>query len=251
MAERFVVRNGIVLPVAGARVIYDPGSVLVEGDRIVAVGPAGEVDARAGGARVVDATGHAVLPGLHNAHLHSGLLRGTAEGKTLRGVARAVGVAATSVYLHFADVESLVLEVARRGFGELRAAQDAAMDAVTGPCERLRAGSLAYCEWGLANPGHYQWMFANPLRISAATWEGLPGQPLFAGLVATVAECLGRPATDPESALTARLLWHLLHGMISLRIAWPFLPWPPIPETVDEAVSRLVAPVSTPSRSRT
>ncbi len=83
MADRFVVRNGIVLPMAGGRVIYDPGSVLVEGDRIVVVGPAGQVDARADGARVVDATGHAVLPGLHNAHLHSGLLRGTAEGKTL------------------------------------------------------------------------------------------------------------------------------------------------------------------------
>ena len=95
---------------------------------------------------------------------------------TLRGVARAVGVAATSVYLHFDDVESLVLEVARRGFDELRAAQDAAMDAVTGPCERLRAGSLAYCDWALANPGHYQWMFTNPLRISASAWDELPGR---------------------------------------------------------------------------
>ncbi len=83
MAERFVLRNGIVLPMAGGRVVHDPGSVLVEGDRIVAVGPVEEVDARAHGARVVDATGHAVLPGLHNAHLHSGLLRGTAEGKAL------------------------------------------------------------------------------------------------------------------------------------------------------------------------
>ena len=161
---------------------------------------------------------------------------------TLRGVARAVGVAATSVYLHFDDVESLVLEVARRGFGELRAAQDAAMDAVTGGCERLRAGSLAYCEWALANPGHYQWMFTNPLRISESTWDALPGRPAFEALVAAVAECLGRTASDPESARTARLLWHLLHGMVSLRIARPFLPWPPIPETVNEAVTRLVTP---------
>jgi 5-methylthioadenosine/S-adenosylhomocysteine deaminase len=64
-------------------VLHDPGSVLVEDGRIVAVGPVEEVDARAGDASVVDATGHAVIPGLHNAHLHSGLLRGTAEGKTL------------------------------------------------------------------------------------------------------------------------------------------------------------------------
>ena len=166
---------------------------------------------------------------------------------TLRGVARAVGVAATSVYLHFNDVEALVLEVARRAFGELRAAQEAAMDAVTGPCERLRAGALAYCDWGMANPGHYQWMFSNPLRLTATTWDELPGRPVFAALVATIAGCLGRPADDPECTVTAQLLWHLLHGMVSLRIARPFLPWPPIPDTVDAAINRLVTPVRVPA----
>lgn len=171
----------------------------------------------------------------------------TAPPLTLRGVARAVGVAATSVYLHFDNVESLVLEVARRGFGELRAAQDAAMATATGPCERLRAGSLAYCEWGLAHPGHYQWMFANPLRISASTWEELPGRPLFAALVAAVADCLGRSAADPESTRTAQMLWHLTHGMVSQRIARPFLPWPPIQEIVEDAVARLVTPARVPA----
>jgi len=81
--ERFVVRNGIVLPMSGQRVVHDPGSVLVEGTRILAVGPVEQVDALAGDAIVVDATGRAVIPGLHNAHMHSGLLRGTAEGMTL------------------------------------------------------------------------------------------------------------------------------------------------------------------------
>jgi 5-methylthioadenosine/S-adenosylhomocysteine deaminase len=68
---------------AGARRIIDPGSVLIEGNAISEVGPAEEVEARAQGAEEVDATDHAVIPGLHNAHLHSGLLRGTAESKSL------------------------------------------------------------------------------------------------------------------------------------------------------------------------
>ena len=64
---------------------FDPGSVLIDGTEIVAVGPAEAIDAdpRAAGATVVDATGHAVIPGLHNTHLHSGLLRGTAESMSL------------------------------------------------------------------------------------------------------------------------------------------------------------------------
>jgi len=80
-----LIRNGIVLPLEGRRVGFDPGSVLIEGTTIVAVGEVDEIDAHAlaVGAEVVDATDHAVIPGLHNAHLHSGLLRGTAESMSL------------------------------------------------------------------------------------------------------------------------------------------------------------------------
>ncbi|MCU1458432.1 MAG: amidohydrolase [Actinomycetia bacterium] len=80
-----LIRNGIVLPLDQPRRVLDPGSVLVDGATIVAVGTVDEIDAdpRAAGATLVDATGRAVLPGLHNGHLHSGLLRGTAESMSL------------------------------------------------------------------------------------------------------------------------------------------------------------------------
>src|SRR5438552_1806945 len=81
-----LIRNGIVLPMADAsRRVLDPGSVLVDGDSIVAVGAVEALDAdpRAQEADVVDATDHAVVPGLHNCHLHSGLSRGTAEAMSL------------------------------------------------------------------------------------------------------------------------------------------------------------------------
>jgi 5-methylthioadenosine/S-adenosylhomocysteine deaminase len=80
-----LIRSGIVLPMTGPSVAIDPGSVLIDGSGIVAVGPVAEVDAHplASGAQVVDASGHAVIPGLHNCHLHSGLLRGTAESLSL------------------------------------------------------------------------------------------------------------------------------------------------------------------------
>jgi 5-methylthioadenosine/S-adenosylhomocysteine deaminase len=81
-----LIRNGIVLPMLpGQRRAIDPGSVLIDGDVIVAVGAVAEldVDPRATDADVVDATDCAVLPGLHNCHLHSGLLRGTAESMSL------------------------------------------------------------------------------------------------------------------------------------------------------------------------
>ena len=81
----FLLRGGIVLPMEGDRVAHDPGSVLVVDGRIVAVGSVEEVAAHeaAAHAEVVDVAGHAVIPGFHNCHLHSGLLRGTAESMAL------------------------------------------------------------------------------------------------------------------------------------------------------------------------
>jgi 5-methylthioadenosine/S-adenosylhomocysteine deaminase len=80
-----LVQGGIVLPMTAPASRFDPGSVLFDGDRIVAVGAEESVgaDPRAPGAEVVDARGCAVIPGLHNCHLHSGLLRGTAESLSL------------------------------------------------------------------------------------------------------------------------------------------------------------------------
>src|SRR3984893_8779360 len=80
-----LVRNGVVLPMTAASGALDPGSVLMDGTDIVAVGSVAAIDHHelSATAEVVDATGHAVIPGLHNCHLHSGLLRGTAESLSL------------------------------------------------------------------------------------------------------------------------------------------------------------------------
>jgi AcrR family transcriptional regulator len=164
---------------------------------------------------------------------------------SLRGVARAVGVAATSVYLHFDDVDSLVRAVADRHFGELVRRQDEASSGVTEPCARVRAGALSYCEFGLAHPGQYQVMFSNPLPLLPPGRDGVrdqvPGRPALDRLVEAIAACLGRPPGDAASIQTAMLVWQQLHGVVSLRISRPLFPWPPLADTVTDAVDRLLA----------
>lgn len=161
---------------------------------------------------------------------------------TLRGVAREVGVAATSVYLHFADIDSLILAVAERRFGELVRLQDEARDESADPCQQVRAGCLAYCEFGLAHPGHYQVMFANPLPIPEdMPPEAFPGLVAFRRLIDAVARCIGAEPGDEQAFFTAQLIWQQLHGIVSLRISRPRFPWPPLTETVIEAVDRILA----------
>ncbi len=76
-----------VVTMDGARRVIEPGSVAVAGDRIVAVGPAGEVDERYGqhAARTIDCRGMAITPGFIDCHNHmfQFIGRGLGEGLAL------------------------------------------------------------------------------------------------------------------------------------------------------------------------
>jgi AcrR family transcriptional regulator len=165
---------------------------------------------------------------------------------TLRGVARAAGIAATSVYLHFADTDALLIAVADRHFGELAAAQQAARDAAAGPRDAVLAMALAYCDFGLANPGLYQVMFGNPLPAVDDPAQ-IPGRAAFEQRTEAIAAALraagdsgGTDASGPATGGTAfgasLLIWQLLHGTVGLRISRALFPWPPVTETVTAAV---------------
>ena len=79
-----LVTGGAVVTVDDRRRVIDPGAVAISGDRIVAVGTADEM-AGYQAARVIDASGKAVLPGLIDTHQHlfQYLLRGLGEGLEL------------------------------------------------------------------------------------------------------------------------------------------------------------------------
>jgi AcrR family transcriptional regulator len=174
----------------------------------------------------------------------SGLLADpSAPPLTLRGVARAAGVAATSVYLHFPDTDALVLAVAEEHFGEMADVQRAARDAAATPREAVRAMALAYCEFGLANPGLYQVMFTRPLP-PVADLRQVPGRRALEQRTAAIAAALdvtGDPHDPDGPAFRASaLLWQFLNGAVNLRISRPLFPWPPLAETVTTVVDRIL-----------
>jgi imidazolonepropionase-like amidohydrolase len=84
-----------VVVLQGARLIDGTGRaplpdavVVIDGDRIAAVGPAGKVKAPPG-ARVIDVKGRTIVPGLINAHGHAGLVvagQNRADGYTKENV---------------------------------------------------------------------------------------------------------------------------------------------------------------------
>ena len=81
MSDRIVIRNGTVVTMNDADDMIFGGSVVIEGDRIVDVGPDAEVAARQStdGAVVIEAEGKAVLPGLVDLHFHTAVGKGWSD----------------------------------------------------------------------------------------------------------------------------------------------------------------------------
>ncbi len=87
-----LITGGTVITMDPERRILDPGAVAVQGQRIVAVGPAATVGAPSPAARTIDATGKVVLPGFVNTHTHlfQTLLKGPADDRQLEDWFRTV-----------------------------------------------------------------------------------------------------------------------------------------------------------------
>jgi len=88
---------------------------------------------------------------------------GGEEALTIRGVARAVGIAPASIYQHFADKAALVRGVVAYDYELLSAVMGEADESV--PADdvvgRVRAQMHAYCRFAIGNPGHYRLMIGN------------------------------------------------------------------------------------------
>src|SRR3954451_2719586 len=80
---------------------------------------------------------------------------GDVEGPSLRAVAREVGIATPSIYLHFPDKRALIQAVLEARFAELSEAVQTAVRGAHGPAEAFRAGCLAYCRFATEHPHAY------------------------------------------------------------------------------------------------
>ena len=84
--SNILIENGAVITVDDAQHVYNPGYVLIQDDRIAAVGAgAAPAELRARATETVDASLMAVMPGMVNAHTHlfQGFIRGLADDKPL------------------------------------------------------------------------------------------------------------------------------------------------------------------------
>ncbi|MDP9363725.1 MAG: TetR/AcrR family transcriptional regulator, partial [Chloroflexota bacterium] len=168
---------------------------------------------------------------------------GDEAGLTLRAVAREAGIAAPSVYLHFAGRDELVRAVLDRHFAGFREALQTGIAAAgDDPAAQLRAGCLAYCRFGLTHPGPYRVMFGNRTAyVPTGNFDEVPGADTFGSLVDGVAGVIAAGLAPPGDPLRlATGVWTALHGIVTLRAAVPMFPWPPVEDLIEDILVGLV-----------
>jgi AcrR family transcriptional regulator len=156
---------------------------------------------------------------------------------SIRSVAQRVGVTPPSIYLHFADKDTLLDAVCARYFEKLdEEMQRAALDEPS-TVEVLRAQGLAYVRFAMQTPELY--------RI-ATMGEGRPGSDIdmtlnssaFQHLRSSVEKLIEEGVYRPgDSTMAALQLLTAAHGVASLLISKPYLPWGDVEEFADQTLS--------------
>jgi AcrR family transcriptional regulator len=160
------------------------------------------------------------------------------EALSLRAVARAVSIAATSVYLHFPDRDALVLAVLQRCHEQLVQVGDDAEAASGDPVAALRARILAQVGWAQEHPGLYKVLHESKVHRRL----GMPFKKvLVERTIAGVQRCMDAGLAPVDDATTVAIdLRTAVNGMLAQRINEPDLPWPPAGEQVDRFLAKLV-----------
>ncbi|WP_432840953.1 TetR/AcrR family transcriptional regulator [Dactylosporangium sp. CA-092794] len=174
----------------------------------------------------------------------AGLLeRSSRDAVTLRAIARAAGIAAPSIYPHFADRDAILDAVVSRAFETLGEHCAVAAAGAENGAARVRAVAHAYAAFARERPGEYRLLFDRyPGNINPATPEYGSGRRAFQFLVDAIAEAAADgTGASADPMLDAQALWAALHGIHLLVPAMPGFPWRPIDEVVDHTITALAA----------
>ena len=170
----------------------------------------------------------------------------THESLSLRAVAREVGIAATSIYLHFPDKLALLLAVYQRHFADLTHQVTHAIDEHTDPAEQLRAAATAYWRFAKEHPDAYYVMFTVPGTTSVANpldEDRRPGTAVIQSVHDVITRCIDAGRTPPLDPFRAALcLWTSLHGLITMMAARPYVPWPEPESLLDTLLATYLTP---------
>jgi AcrR family transcriptional regulator len=145
---------------------------------------------------------------------------------TMRAIAERIEYTPTAIYHHFRDKDALIIELCHADFRLLGLELSRVGRTIADPVERLRRIGLAYVEFAITHPHHYQVMFMTRTPPHDHDAIGIeknnPEEDAYGFLVQTVADGIAAGCFRPELAdehELAQIHWGGIHGVISLHLA--------------------------------
>lgn len=177
------------------------------------------------------------------------------EGVTMRKVAERIEYSPTTIYLYFADKETLFRELCNADFRKLAASfQSVAL--ISDPMERLRACARTYIQFAMDHPNHYRLMFMAEIPVDPPeeilALKGNPSEDAYAFLLTIVTSAIEAGAFLPEyknAHLIAQTLWAAVHGVASLEIAQgceTWVGWAPFRDRVETMLKGIFRGLANP-----
>jgi AcrR family transcriptional regulator len=153
------------------------------------------------------------------------------EAVTMREIAKRIGYSATSIYLHFADKESLIRAICDTDFLALASSLSVILQ-IPHPVERMHALSSGYTAFALSHPNHYRLMFMTehpPIDPALSTIaQNNAEQDAYYQLKTVVKDVHDAGYFRPELHdvdLIAQTIWAGIHGVCSLQITMSHDKW--------------------------
>lgn len=150
---------------------------------------------------------------------------GEARAPSARELTRALGITAPSFYRHFVSTDALADAVCAAYFERLGEALRRATFNISTAAGRLHALGVGYVRFAAENPLMYRFATAGSPRVVGESAEILRSS-AFLQLRGIVQELVDEERFPAGSTMGSSLqLWAITHGIASLLVTRPNLPW--------------------------
>jgi AcrR family transcriptional regulator len=161
---------------------------------------------------------------------------GHAKEVSIRSVAQRVGVTPPSIYLHFADKDTLLDAVCARYFEKLDEEMQRVAADQPSMIDVLRAQGLAYVRFALKTPELYRIAMMGDSREGSDVDMAL-NTSAFMHMRTAVESLIEEGIYPPGDPIAKALeLWAAAHGVAALLISRPYLPWGGVDEFADRVL---------------
>jgi AcrR family transcriptional regulator len=156
------------------------------------------------------------------------------EQVTMRRIAASIDYAPTVLYRLFNNKADLSDQLVARGYRGVRDRYiELARKDYPSPKAQLEAILAVYADYALAHPSHYRmWFDSGSIRFEEGHLYMTHGRLQFSvyqNWLDSIEACLSEGLFSGWDLLEAfQILWSRVHGLISLRLQHPDLPWMPL-----------------------